>query len=271
MAWPSSAESARSAARLRGRCSAGHQRRVGGGRAAGGQQRHDLAELQRRVGARRQVQFVQRAGNIQRDIDAARLGLQIDIQNRLHVQRVEERDRSLADACTGAEEDHLAMRDVDAAQQRRIADGAAQPQVGLQPARPGSASFAPGYRARCRSGHRSSGRPASRCAPTGVRTGSADCAISELKSDCGLKPVRRMVMVPDSMLRSRGAGEIQVGVGHRADAFGIAHAHLLARWRAGERQWAAAAVCGEAGELDLAAAGFAAEALDGGAVAAEQR
>ena len=26
--------------------------------------------------------------------------------------------------------------------------------------------------------------------------------ISELKSDCGLKPVRRMVMVPESMLRS---------------------------------------------------------------------
>ena len=36
----------------------------------------------------------------------------------------------------------------------------------------------------------------------GVRTGSADCARMELKSDCGLKPVRTIVTVPASVLRS---------------------------------------------------------------------
>ena len=37
----------------------------------------------------------------------------------------------------------------------------------------------------------------------GVSTGSADCAITELKSDCWLKPLRSTVTVPDSMLRAR--------------------------------------------------------------------
>ena len=66
----------------------------------------------------------------------------------------------------------------------------------------------------------------------GVRTGSADLARMELKSDCRLKPVRRMVTVPESMLLIGGAGEIEVGVGHRADAFRIAHANLARRGRA---------------------------------------
>ena len=34
----------------------------------------------------------------------------------------------------------------------------------------------------------------------GVRTGSADLASMELKSECGLKPVRRTVMCPESVL-----------------------------------------------------------------------
>ena len=53
--------------------------------------RHDLAELQRRVRARRQGQLVQRAGDGEGDIDAARLGFQIDIQDRLDLDRIEER------------------------------------------------------------------------------------------------------------------------------------------------------------------------------------
>ena len=116
-------------------CGAGallrQQRGVGSGRAPGGQQRHNLAELQRRVAARRQVQFVERSGDGERDIDAARLGLQIDIQNRLDLQRVEKRDGPLVERVLGAEKGHLALRDVDASQQRRIGGRAAQPQVGF--------------------------------------------------------------------------------------------------------------------------------------------
>ena len=103
----------------------------------------------------------------------------------------------------------------------------------------------------------------------GVRTGSADFASSELKSDSGLKPVRRTVMVPASMLRSERPGQIQAGVGDGADTFGIAHAHLRGL-RVQPENDRTAAVAGEAGDLDLAAAGFAAQALDGGAVAGEQ-
>ena len=107
------------------------QRGVRCGRAAGGQQRHDFAELQRRIGARRQGQLVDRPGDRERDIDAARLGFQIDIQNRVDLHGVKEGDAALVDGVLRAEEGQLALRDVDASEQRRIAGGAAQVQVGL--------------------------------------------------------------------------------------------------------------------------------------------
>ena len=68
----------------------------------------------------------------------------------------------------------------------------------------------------------------------------------------------------------RGPGEIEAGVGHRAHAFGIAHADLAARGMQPENHLAAA-VAGEPGELDLAAAGLAGEALDGGAILVAHR
>jgi len=61
----------------------------------------------------------------------------------------------------------------------------------------------------------------------GVRTGSADFASSELTSEFALKPVRRMVMVPASMLRSKFRSDS----GWRprcAHTFGITHAPCLA-------------------------------------------
>ena len=131
MAWPSSAEAPICCQDCGGRAlcasSAGSEVGVWPVASSG----HDLAELQRRIRARRQGQLVQRAGDVQRDVDAARLGLQVDIQNRLHPHRVVERDGPLADGVFRAEEEHLALGDVDAAQQRRIADRAPQPQVGL--------------------------------------------------------------------------------------------------------------------------------------------
>ena len=83
MAWPSSADAPiccqDCGVVLCAASSAGSEVGV----AAGGQQGHDLVELERRIGARRQVQLVQRAGNREHDIDAARLGFQIDVQDRL--------------------------------------------------------------------------------------------------------------------------------------------------------------------------------------------
>src|ERR1035438_3509198 len=68
-----------------------------------------------------------------------------------------------------------------------------------------------------------------------------------------------------------GAAETQVRVGHRADAFRIAHAHLVRGGVEAKHGGPIAAVSGETAELDFAAAGFAGEALDGSAVAVEQQ
>ena len=102
----------------------------------------------------------------------------------------------------------------------------------------------------------------------GVCTGSAD--LREDRAEIGLR-------VEAGAQDGQGAGEhaavggsgqIQVGIGHGADAFRIAHANL-ARGGVQAENRLAAAVAGEAGELDLAAAGLAAEALDGGAILGE--
>src|SRR5262249_13509684 len=55
----------------------------------------------------------------------------------------------------------------------------------------------------------------------------------------------------------------EAGVGHRADSLRVADAHLL-HVGVQPKNGVAAAVSGEAGELDLAATGFSREALDGG-------
>ena len=83
MAWPNSAEAPICCQDCGGRALLHQQRRVGGRSPPGGQQRHDFAELQRRIGTRRQAKLVQRPGHRERDVDAARLGLQIDVQDRL--------------------------------------------------------------------------------------------------------------------------------------------------------------------------------------------
>ena len=108
------------------------QRRVRGRRPTGGQQGHNLAELQGRVAARRQCQFRKRARHGERDIDTARFGFEIDIEDGLDLHRVIKRDAPLAQCVLGAEKCQLALGDVDAPQHRRIAGRAAQTQVGLR-------------------------------------------------------------------------------------------------------------------------------------------
>ena len=108
-------------------------------------------------------------------------------------------------------------------------------------------------------------RPPSRPVRTaGVSTGSARLPISELKSDCGLKPVRTMVMVPSRLLRASVPVRFRLAIGYRADALGIADSHLAGIGVHAENQLIAV-VAREAGEFDFAASGFAGEALDRGA------
>ena len=102
IAWPSSADAPICCHDCGARRLPGHQLGVRGGGAPGGQQRDDLVELQRRVRTRRQIQLLDRSGDRQGHVDAARLGFQVHVQDRLDPRRVEERNRPLVDVCTAS-------------------------------------------------------------------------------------------------------------------------------------------------------------------------
>src|SRR5215471_373481 len=68
------------------------ERGIGRRCVAGGEEGHDLRELEGRVGARGQGEFVEGAGDGQSDIDTPCSGVEIDIQNRLDLYGIVERN-----------------------------------------------------------------------------------------------------------------------------------------------------------------------------------
>src|SRR5579862_4174805 len=98
--------------------SAGTARGYGGlsRRAAGSEETDDIAKLQRRVGAVRHVQLIGGAGDCEDDLDAARLGAEIDVQNRFNSGWVVERHIALGDGVFVAEERQFAVRYIHASQ-----------------------------------------------------------------------------------------------------------------------------------------------------------
>ena len=79
---------------------------------------------------------------------------------------------------------------------------AAQPQVGLRLQSLRQRTLEGDVGRSCRSARRSACSASSPVWADGVRTGSADFARIELKSERGLKPVRSTVMRPESVLLS---------------------------------------------------------------------
>jgi len=94
-----------------------------------------------------------------------------------------------------AEEDHLPLRNVDAAEQSGIAGGAAQAQVGFGLEVLGEGGFELVSKAVLIWTSKFM-PPRKPVRVDAVRTGSADFASSEPTSASVLKPARRMVMVP---------------------------------------------------------------------------
>src|SRR5689334_20181361 len=79
----------------------------------------------------RQAQLVQRPAQGEGDVDAARFGFEIDIEDRVDRRGVVKRDRALVDGVLGAVKKDLSLGDVDAAKQCWIASGSTQPQVAI--------------------------------------------------------------------------------------------------------------------------------------------
>src|ERR1019366_1087443 len=206
--------------------------------------------------------------NREHDIDAARPGLEIDVQDRLHSQGVVERDGTLVDGEPGAEEHHLPLRNVDAAEQSGIAGGAAQAQVGFGLEIFGEGGFELGVESGV-------DLDIERHAPQ--KTGPGGCRAHGLggfrqqRADIGFRIEAGAADGDGSREHAaiRRPGQIQAGVRDGADTFGITHAHLHGL-RVQPENDRTAAVAGEARDLDLAAAGLTAQVLDGGAVAGEQ-
>ena len=158
----------------------------------------------------------------------------------------------------------LALRDVDAAQQRRIAGRAAQPQVCLGLQVLGQRALQLDIRRGLDlhvEAHAAQQALARRGRLHGLGGFRQDRAEVGLQIDAGAQDGDGA----GEHAAVGGAGEIQVGIGHRADALRISHADLVAL-ACRRNTVCAAAVAGEAGEIDLAAAGLAAEVLDGGAI-----
>ena len=224
--------------------------------------------MQRRIRARRKIQFAERAGNVEGDLDAAGLGLQIDIEHRLDVDRIKERNRSLRNAVPRAEEDHPAVRDVDAAQHGGTGVGATDVEVGLHLDILREGALHLDIR---RGGDLDIESKAAEQARTGRRSAHRPGGLHQQRAEIRLRIEAGAQHRDGAGENAGGSGpsETQVRVGHRADALRIAHTHLMRGGVQAKYGGPVGTVSRETAELDLAAAGLAGETLDGGAVAAE--
>ena len=100
--------------------------------AAHRQQGDDLGGLQRRIGAVVGLKFIHGAGEGDVHGDAADLGFQGEIEDRLDAGGIGEADIAAIDGVLVPEHLHLARIHRDGPQQQRLAGRAAQPQVDLR-------------------------------------------------------------------------------------------------------------------------------------------
>src|SRR5579883_112112 len=116
---------------LRRRRLAGCQNRIGRRRRPGGEQGHNIFELHRGIGTVGELHLVGRTGNAEGDVDALNGCAEIDIENRLDLGRIEERDGALIDRILVAKEHDLALANGDAAEHSGLGRVAAQSQIGI--------------------------------------------------------------------------------------------------------------------------------------------
>jgi len=190
------------------------------------QQRDDISRLQRRVRPVSDIQLVKRARDRDIDGDPARLRLQIQIEHRLDLYRVEEADFAAIDAIARAEYADISLIGGQASEQNRMIGCAAQLQIdlGLHIAAQSGAELEV---RRALDGYVEM-QPAQETAiARGVAVALLKDASSGPTSVFVLKTTREIVSVPERMLLLlvplRRSAELAVTLMLPA----VAHAHLL--------------------------------------------